>query len=102
MNKRQHNSLIFLIFVLFSSYGFASERILIPGGSFNMGCSLNDPDCGKDEDPTGGIRVHVPDFFIDKREFSVKDFHKCMAMPANGYTTGIPPVRSRSCIQKVI
>ena len=53
-------------------------RVLIPPESFRMGCSQDDPDCGKDEGPAGGTAVEVPAFEIDQFEVSVADYRTCV------------------------
>ena len=64
---------------LFSFNTNSAERIKIPEGEFLMGCSINDPNCDKDEGPVGGTKVFVPLFYIDKHEVSVADYKKCLS-----------------------
>ena len=54
------------------------NRVLIPAGKFNMGCSVGDRDCGKDEGLAGGVSVEVPDFYIYDREVTVAEYETCM------------------------
>ncbi len=63
---------------LLFSPAHAADRVLVPGGSFNMGCSTGDTDCEKDEGKPGGIAVEVPAFSIDRYEVTVADYRKCM------------------------
>lgn len=56
----------------------AAQRVEVPAGSFQMGCSVNDPACDKDEGPAGGTAVQVPAFFIDVHEVSVAEYRRCM------------------------
>lgn len=57
----------------------AAERVTVPAGSFQMGCSVADESCEKDEGSAGGTSVAVPAFAIDKYEVSVDDYLACMA-----------------------
>lgn len=70
--------LCFLISVLPLTL-LASEMVRIPAGEFQMGCSLNDADCGSDEESAGGVTVNVPAFQIDTHEVTVAEYDKCMA-----------------------
>ncbi len=56
-----------------------ANMVTIPTGPFQMGCSVNDPDCDKDEGPAGGTTVHVPEFKIDTHEVTVAEYVKCIA-----------------------
>jgi len=71
-------SLIIFFLLGSGSSAIAVETITVPAGTFPMGCSVNDPDCGKDEGPAGGTPVSVPTFRIDKHEVSVADFRACI------------------------
>ena len=52
--------------------------ILIPAGSFPMGCSFDDDDCDEDEGPKGGTPVSVGDFSIQRHEVSVAEYRLCV------------------------
>lgn len=56
-----------------------AEMVTVPAGSFQMGCSLGDAACEKDEGRPGGVKVHVPAFLIDSHEVSVSAFRACVA-----------------------
>lgn len=56
-----------------------NSPVLIPGGTFAMGCSMSDPDCGRDEGPKGGITIPVSPFKIDPYEVSVAEYLECIA-----------------------
>ncbi len=56
----------------------AADRVTVEDGSFNMGCSIGDPDCEKDEGKAGGIKVAVPGFQIDRNEVTVAQYRQCM------------------------
>ncbi len=76
-------SLIFLLYIAINTFVIAEtssedKMILVPGGEFNMGCSVGDKDCGDDEGPIGGIAVMVPDFVIDQYEVTVADYLACI------------------------
>lgn len=58
--------------------GAADERMLIPASAFQMGCSVNDPACGEDEGPPGGVTIEVPAFEIDHYEVSVDEYRACI------------------------
>ncbi len=56
----------------------AKETVLIPEGSFQMGCSVNDTACDRDEGPQGGTAVNVPAFELDKFEVTVASYEACI------------------------
>lgn len=56
----------------------AADRVLIPAGSFQMGCSAGDSECGSDEGPAGGTQVNVPAFMLDRYEVSVAEYRQCI------------------------
>ncbi len=58
---------------------FAADRVPIPAGSFQMGCSRHDLRCVDDEGHRGGIAVAVPGFLIDRNEVTVGDYRRCVA-----------------------
>lgn len=71
-----------LIVVLMAGYSIqlnAADRVNVPAGAFNMGCSVNDSACDKDEGPMGGTKVVVPAFSIDKYEVTVAEYQACVA-----------------------
>ncbi len=55
------------------------DRVRVPAGPFQMGCSKGDAHCDRDEGPTGGVTVHVPAFDIDRFEVTVADYAACIA-----------------------
>lgn len=61
-----------------SQLAWAGERVTVPAGAFQMGCSLGDDHCGNDEGKAGGVRVDVPAFKIDTHEVSVAEYRECM------------------------
>jgi len=78
-NKRLISFYFAAVCFLFSFNTNSAERVKIPEGEFLMGCSINDPNCDKDEGPVGGTKVFVPLFYIDKHEVSVADYKKCLS-----------------------
>jgi len=56
----------------------ARDRVLVPAGSFHMGCSMGDDLCEDDEGPRGGIAVFVPAFLIDRHEVTVAAYKTCV------------------------
>jgi len=52
--------------------------VMIPAGSFAMGCSAGDDDCQTDEGPRGGVTVMVNAFWIDRYETSVGEYRACV------------------------
>jgi formylglycine-generating enzyme required for sulfatase activity len=46
--------------------------VLIPGGTFRLGCTSEQQDCGSDESPVH--MVNISDFYISKYEVTVADF----------------------------
>ncbi len=71
-------------FALFALLGLgffachAADRVAIPTGPFQMGCSPNDDWCENDEGRPGGIRVDVPAFAIDRNEVTVAEYRDCV------------------------
>ena len=63
---------------LFMFPALATQRVEVPAGSFQMGCSVNDSACDKDEGPAGGTSVQVPAFLLDVHEVSVGEYQRCM------------------------
>ena len=77
--KTKKTFFIFLIFVIFQQSTWAdSSPVKIPAGAFQMGCSIQDKHCDKDEGPKGGTKVFVKAFSIDKNEVTVKDYRACI------------------------
>lgn len=66
------------IICLFFVSTLSAEPVMIPAGPFQMGCSVGDDACDKDEGPAGGVRVDVGAFKIDPYEVSVVDYRACM------------------------
>ncbi|VAW91435.1 Sulfatase modifying factor 1 precursor (C-alpha-formyglycine- generating enzyme 1) [hydrothermal vent metagenome] len=58
---------------------FSAEVVLVPAGSFHMGCSINDAKCDVDEGSVGGTKVNVPAFKIDKNEVTVSEYEQCIS-----------------------
>lgn len=56
----------------------ATDRVLVPAGDFQMGCSVGDDLCDEDEGTKGGVSVHVPAFFMDKNEVTVAEYRVCV------------------------
>ena len=71
-------SLMIFLLLGYSYATHAIDTVTVKAGPFQMGCSVNDPDCEKDEGPAGGTTVSVPTFKIDKYEVSVADFRACI------------------------
>ena len=69
---------LMLGFCLLSFNATSADRVLVPAGSFLMGCSTSDASCDKDEGPKGGVSVTVKNFYIDKYEVSVAEYQQCM------------------------
>lgn len=69
---------IHLVLLLSLAPGLSAEPIVIPAGSFYMGCSANDRGCDPDEGPAGGVKVFVDQFAIDQYEVSVADYRACV------------------------
>jgi len=72
---------LFIIFsAVFSISTFADEidRVRVAAGPFQMGCSVGDDLCDKDEGPVGGITVNLPAFSIDRYEVTVKQYVACV------------------------
>jgi iron(II)-dependent oxidoreductase len=69
----------YLLFFLFSTELVAKETVIVPAGSFQMGCSSSDSNCDVDEGPSGGITVKLTAFEIDKYEVTVEQYQKCIS-----------------------
>ncbi len=54
------------------------DAVLVPAGTFHMGCSPGDTACGDDEGAPGGISVEVPAFRIDRYEVTVEGYARCV------------------------
>jgi formylglycine-generating enzyme len=71
---------IFFIYKMASGGGsdpgqrIKADMVLIPGGTFDMGCTSEQKDCAYDESPV--TRVTVNDFYIGKYEVTVRDFQQ--------------------------
>ena len=66
-----------LLMFSFNQSTIAGNMVVIPGGTFNMGCSKGDKFCETDEKPT--IQVNVPVFLIDTKEVTVAEFRSCVS-----------------------
>lgn len=66
-----------LLMFSFNQSTIAGNMVVIPGGTFNMGCSKGDKFCETDEKPT--IQVSVPVFLIDTKEVTVAEFRSCVS-----------------------
>ncbi len=55
-----------------------ADHVEVPGGSFQMGCSVGDGACETDEGPPGGVTVSVPPFQIDTHEVTVAEYRRCI------------------------
>ena len=60
-----------------SSGGQGPEMVVIPAGSFRMGCLNNDGDCAPDEFPVH--TVNVPRFALSKYEVTFEQWDACVA-----------------------
>ena len=61
-----------------STLAAGGARVVVPAGVFQMGCSVGDDGCDKDEGPVGGTTVQVPTFSIDVHEVTVAEYQRCM------------------------
>ncbi|MGV6858676.1 MAG: formylglycine-generating enzyme family protein [bacterium] len=67
-----------IFIVSLSSVSYAGDRVNIPAGPFQMGCSSGDDLCENDEGAPGGILVNVPAFEIDRKEVTVAEYDGCI------------------------
>lgn len=73
------NRFFFVFICCLAMPAFASAgKVIIPAGSFQMGCSVEDVGCEKDETEPGGVPVSVPAFSIDTHEVTVDEYQACM------------------------
>lgn len=70
--------LVFAVAALGLGSTHAGERVLVPAGAFQMGCSEGDSSCEKDEGSAGGVTINVPAFKIDVKEVTVAEYEACM------------------------
>ena len=54
----------------------ASDMVIVPGGSFMMGCSTGDSQCEQDEKPA--VKVTIPAFLLDAKEVTVAEYRACV------------------------
>lgn len=73
-----HNALPAIMLGFFVLPLHAADRVTVPAGPFQMGCSVADPLCERDELPSGGSRVEVPAFLLDRREVTVAEYRACV------------------------
>ncbi len=70
-----------------SSGGVGPEMVVIPAGSFRMGCLNDDGDCYSDEFPVH--TVNVPRFALSQYEVTFAEWDACVAAGGcNGYQPG--------------
>ncbi len=64
------------------------EMVVIPPGSFRMGCLSDDDDCAGDEKPVREVRIPQP-FALSKHEVTFGEWEACVASGGcNGYRPG--------------
>lgn len=54
--------------------GGSSERVLVPEGTYSMGC--DDADCDDDEEPVHAVKISQ--FYLDKTEVSQREYAECV------------------------
>ncbi len=81
---------ILFILTFSAKLSTAADMVLVPAGSFIMGCSKVDKLCDKDEKPS--VKVNVPAFKIDTKEVTVVEYRACVL---NGKCQ-IPKTHSRN------
>lgn len=57
-----HRYLVTAIGLAMATTAVSADRVLVPGGSFQMGCSPRDSRCEDDEGPPGGTAVTVAEY----------------------------------------
>ncbi len=55
----------------------AADMVVVPAGTFTMGCSKGDKLCGAEEKPA--VKVAVPAFMIDDKEVTVAEYRACVS-----------------------
>ncbi len=65
---------LYLLTYLLAQSAFA-DMVVVPAGSFKMGCSVGDKHCGRDEAPAD---VNVSTFKIDINEVTVAEYQRCI------------------------
>lgn len=71
-------SIVMAIFILSIASLSYADMVTVPAGLFQMGCSANDKNCDKDEGPSSGTAVNVPEFSIGKYEVTVAEYRYCV------------------------
>ena len=75
-----------------ASGGFGPEMVVIPAGSFDMGCLSNDSDCSDREFPVHRVTIVRP-FALSKYEVTLDDWNACTnAGPCESRDSGRIPV----------
>lgn len=72
---------LLVISVLFTvpvSLAASFDKVLVPGGHYQLGCSAGDARCDTDEGPVGGVSVRVESFWMSSHEVSVAEYHACV------------------------
>ena len=59
------------------------EMVVIPAGSFRMGCLSDDDDCDYDEKPAHGVRIAAP-FALGRHEVTFAEWDACVAADGCG------------------
>jgi iron(II)-dependent oxidoreductase len=70
--------LVVSVLALVGVQGVLADRVAVSAATFDMGCSVGDPACEKDEGPEGGVPVAVPAFLIDRNEVTVAEYRACV------------------------
>jgi formylglycine-generating enzyme required for sulfatase activity len=71
----------------------SAEEILVPAGSFQMGCSSGDNECNNNEWPQHVVNLNA--YYIDKYEVSNARYYSCIKAGKC-----LPPQFNRSQTQK--
>lgn len=84
-----------------ASGGEGPEMVMIPAGSFRMGCLVDDGDCETDEFPV--LDMDVPGFALSKHEVTYAEWDACLVAggcdgyrPKADYGSGSRPVANVS------
>jgi len=77
------------------SPGVMAGPVVVPAGDFQMGCSIGDGSCEKDEGPSGGLKIAVPKFSIDTHEVAVDKYRQCIE--AGRCSTSLTNKRNKYC-----
>ncbi len=74
--------------LLLASASVGADQAEVPRGPFQIGCSIGDGACEKDEGPPGGVTVVVSGFRIDTHEVTVLEYRRSAYRNVKRFVSG--------------